>query len=206
MTSREERRALLLEAAKVVVLRHGYRKANLGDVALEAGVSRATVYNYFPSKEALFQGIVAQEMDRLRAAVASELDFAAAPDRVLLDYVRARRKHIKRIKDFYLLTLNVTRDLMTVVQGELDSFQAQERAFLAGLLRAGLAAGLFRSFDPDLMAAALLSALRGLHEDYFFDSQEDFAQGAEVLMTALLMGLLREPGDGEIDVGRGEDA
>jgi len=43
------------------------------------------------------------------------------------------------------------------------------------------------------MAAALLSALRGLHEDYVFDSQEDSARGAEYLVEALLMGLLRQP-------------
>ncbi len=196
MTTKEERRALLLDAAREVILRFGYRKANLMDVARQAGVSRATVYNYFPNKETLFRAIVAQEMERLRDAVAAELDLSAPPDRLLLDYVRARRKHVKRIKDFYLLTLNVTRDLMAVVQDELDGFQSQERAFLAGLLRAGLNAGRFRPLDPELMAAAMLSALRGLHEDYFFDSQEDFAYGAEYLVLALLNGLLAEPTPG----------
>jgi len=206
MSTREERRALLLDAAREVILRFGYRTANLMAAARQAGVSRATVYNYFPNKELLFRAIVRQEMERLRDAVAGELDLSAPPDRLLMDYVRARRKHIKRIKDFYLLTLHVTRDLMAVVQVELDDFQAQERAFLAGLLRSGLNKGLFRSFDPDLMAAALLSAFRGLHEDYFFDSQEDFAQGAEILAKALLLGLLREPPDAEIAVEPGEDA
>jgi AcrR family transcriptional regulator len=194
MSTREDRRAQLLEVAREVVLRHGYRKANLGDVAREAGVSRATVYNYFASKELLLRAIVGHEVEKLRVAVARELDLTAPPDRQLLAYVRARRRHIKKIKDFYILAHHVTRDVMHIVQGEIETQQAQERAYLVGLIRAGVATGLFRTVDPELMGAALFSAVRGLDEDYVFDSQEDFAQGAEYLIRALLVGLLREPG------------
>ncbi len=194
MSTREERRAQLLEVAREVVLRHGYRKANLGDVAREAGVSRATVYNYFTSKELLLRAIVGQEVEQLRRAVACELDLTAPPDRQLLAYVRARRRHIKKIKAFYILVHHVTRDVMHIVQAEIETHQAQERAYLVGLIGAGVRSGLFRPVDPELMGAALFSAVRGLDEDYVFDSLEDFADGAEYLIQALLVGLLREPG------------
>lgn len=194
MSSREERRVQLLEVAREVVLRHGYRKANLGDVAREAGVSRATVYNYFASKELLLRAIVAQEVEQLRAAVARELDLTAPPDQQLLAYVRARRRHIKEIKEFYILAHHVTRDVMHIVQAEIETHQAQERAYLVGLIQAGVRSGLFRPVDPQLMGTALFSAVRGLDEDYVFDSQEDFVAGAEYLIQAILVGLLREPG------------
>ena len=202
MSTREERRAQLLEVAREVVLRHGYRKANLGDVAREAGVSRATVYNYFASKELLLRAIVGHEVQQLRAAVARDVDLRAPPDLQLLDYVRARRRHIKKIKDFYILAHNVTRDVMHIVQGEIETHQAQERAYLVALVRTGVRSGLFRPVDPELLGAALFSAVRGLDEDYVFDSQEDFAAGAEYLVQALLVGLLREPGQATI----GDDA
>jgi AcrR family transcriptional regulator len=193
MSTREERRSQLLEVAREVVLRHGYRKANLGDVAREAGVSRATVYNYFSSKEALLRAIVAQEVARLNTAVAADLDLTAPPHRQLSIYVHARARHIGAIKELYDLANNVTRDVLHIVQAEIEDQQAQERAYLTALIRAGTEAGLFRRVDPELMGAALQSALRGLYEDYVFDSQEGSARGAELLMHTLLLGLMLEP-------------
>jgi AcrR family transcriptional regulator len=193
MSTREERRTQLLEVAREVVLRHGYRKANLGDVAREAGVSRATVYNYFSSKEQLLRAIVAQEVERLGAAVARDLDVTAPPHLQLLSYVRARARHIGAIKDFYDLANNVTRDVLHIVQQEIEDQQAMERAYLVALIRAGVASGLFHPVDSELMGAALLSALRGLYEDYVFDSEDESAAGADLLIRTLLVGLLREP-------------
>ena len=193
MSTREERRAQLLEVAREVVLRHGYRKANLGDVAREAGVSRATVYNYFASKELLLRAIVAQEVQRLTTAVAQDLDVTAPPQLQLLSYVRARARHIGAIKDFYDLANNVTRDVMHIVQQEIEEQQAMERAYLVALIRSGVDSGLFHPVDPELLGAALLSALRGLYEDYVFDSADGSAAGADLLVRALLQGLLIEP-------------
>jgi AcrR family transcriptional regulator len=193
MSTREERRAQLLEVAREVVLRHGYRKANLGDVAREAGVSRATVYNYFSSKEILLRAIVAQEVARINTAVAAELDLGAPPHRQLLSYVAARARHIRAVKELYDLAHNVTRDVLHIVQAEIEDQQAQERAYLTALIGAGIDAGLFCELDRALLGAALQSALRGLYEDYVFDSQEATAQGAELLVRTLLSGMLREP-------------
>jgi len=193
MSTREERRMQLLEVAREVVLRHGYRKTNLGDVAREAGVSRATVYNYFASKELLLRAIVSQEVQRLNVAVAKDLDLTAPPHLQLLSYVRARARHIRAIKDFYDLAHNVTRDVLHIVQDEIEEQQAQERAYLVAQFRAGVDQGLFHPVDPHLLGAALLSALRGLYEDYVFDSEDERGEGAELLIRALLQGLLREP-------------
>jgi AcrR family transcriptional regulator len=196
MSARDDRRGLLLSAARAVILRHGYRKTGLGDVAVEAGVSRATVYNYFSSKEQLFEALVDEEVAQLARAVAASFDPAAAPAEQLLAYVRARRQQLARIRQMYVLTLNVGRDLLPIADKSIRTLQARERAFIAGLVRTGIARGDFRPVDPDLLAAALLSALRGLDEDFVFDNEEDFAVGAEVLIQTLLTGLLRGRGEG----------
>ena len=190
MSSRQERREQLLDAAREVMLRYGYRKATLEDVAQQAGVSRATVYNYFSNKEELFRAIISQVVQRLREAVAADLDPTAPPDEQLLAFVRARERHIKQIKDFYVLTLNVGREMMPMAQGEIDRLQAQERSFVAGLLQHGVRTGRVRNVDPVRLSAALLSALRGLHEDYVFDSKEELEGAGSYLVEILLQGLL----------------
>jgi AcrR family transcriptional regulator len=54
----------LLRAAAVVVARAGPRSLHLSAVAAEAGVSRPTLYAYFPTKEHLLRGLAAYEKAR----------------------------------------------------------------------------------------------------------------------------------------------
>ncbi len=53
-----ERRVLLLAAASDVVAAVGPRRARLVDVARRAGVSKALLYQHFPSKEAMLVALI----------------------------------------------------------------------------------------------------------------------------------------------------
>ena len=55
----------LLEATLVCLARHGIAKTTLDDVAREAGVSRATLYRYFPGKQALLSAAVTDRKSTL---------------------------------------------------------------------------------------------------------------------------------------------
>lgn len=51
----------VLEGARTIFLRDGFDGASVDDIAREAGVSKATLYAYFPDKQVLFREICAQE-------------------------------------------------------------------------------------------------------------------------------------------------
>lgn len=51
----------ILSAAAAVIIRLGYDKTNMSDIAEEAGLSRRTIYLYFRGKEDLFEALVSQE-------------------------------------------------------------------------------------------------------------------------------------------------
>lgn len=50
----EDRSGRVIDAARRVFLRHGYRRVTMGDIAAEAGISRPALYLVFPSKEEIF--------------------------------------------------------------------------------------------------------------------------------------------------------
>ena len=58
------KRRQVLEGAVSVFRRMGFDAASMADVAAEAGVSKATLYVYYPSKEQLFAAVVGEERDR----------------------------------------------------------------------------------------------------------------------------------------------
>lgn len=51
----------ILSAAAEVIIRLGYNKTNVSDIAEEAGLSRRTIYLYFKGKEDLFEALVYRE-------------------------------------------------------------------------------------------------------------------------------------------------
>ena len=58
------KRRLVLEAAADLFMEHGYEKVSMDAVARGAGVSKATLYAHFASKDALFASIVGEACQR----------------------------------------------------------------------------------------------------------------------------------------------
>ena len=54
----------VLEGARTIFLRDGYEGAAVDDIAREAGVSKATLYSYFPDKRIMFMEVFRNELAR----------------------------------------------------------------------------------------------------------------------------------------------
>lgn len=60
-------RATLLASAAKHFAEHGLAGANINRISTDAGYARGTIYNYFPSKEALFAAVLEGGSDRTLA-------------------------------------------------------------------------------------------------------------------------------------------
>jgi TetR/AcrR family transcriptional regulator, mexJK operon transcriptional repressor len=61
-----EKRASILRAARPILLRDGLGGTTLDRVAAEGGIAKMTLYRHFPSKEALFEGLVTAMCEYMR--------------------------------------------------------------------------------------------------------------------------------------------
>jgi AcrR family transcriptional regulator len=71
----------ILAAAQRAIRRRGPQKLSLSAVAEEAGVSRPTVYRWFPTKTLLLAAITAYEVEQFDAGLQSLADSHADPTR-----------------------------------------------------------------------------------------------------------------------------
>src|SRR3954449_506754 len=65
-----QRRELIVAAAAEEFGRHGHRAARMEDIARAAGVTKAVLYDHFPSKGALHAEVVSRASDEMVEAVA----------------------------------------------------------------------------------------------------------------------------------------
>jgi AcrR family transcriptional regulator len=84
--------ATLLEAATRVFVKEGYAKATTNRIAAAAGVSVGSLYQYFPSKEAIVVAMVRRQRERVMREIAALMERAArgecTPEEVVRLYVR----------------------------------------------------------------------------------------------------------------------
>ncbi len=124
----------VLEGARTVFLRHGFEGASVDDIAAEAGVSKATLYSYFPDKRILFIEVAKVECAR-QADEAEKLVGLNAPPEAVLP-VAAQRMLNFLVSDFGQSTFRIC-------VSEAQRFPELGREFYAtgpGLVRERLAA------------------------------------------------------------------
>jgi AcrR family transcriptional regulator len=161
----EERPQQILEAATEVFAEKGLVAARLEDIARRAGVSKGTIYLYFPNKEELFREMVRQlviaNIERAERALVE--DATTATDQ-LHRYIRSHWA-FQRSQLFQALLKFLHGELQQ--HPDLAEFYAREvvmRALrlLAGIIRRGVATGEFRPVDADV-AARMFAALSASH-------------------------------------------
>ncbi|MFW2588472.1 TetR/AcrR family transcriptional regulator [Sagittula sp. SSi028] len=73
----------VISGAQDVFLRDGFEGASVDDIARSAGVSKATLYSYFPDKRLLFMECACLQCNELAQDALGSLDFSRPPREVL---------------------------------------------------------------------------------------------------------------------------
>jgi AcrR family transcriptional regulator len=153
----------ILEAAFRVFGARGLHQATLDDVARAAGITKGTIYLYFPSKAALFSAM-------LRARVNDLLPPMEAPDgRGDTSIHRQLVILAQRLYEFFKSPAYLA--MYRTMVGEAPQFPEAAALLyregilpanrrLAELFRRGMARGEFRPLDPLIAARALVGMLQ----------------------------------------------
>lgn len=64
----------VLDGARKIFMRDGFERAAVADIAREAGVSKATIYAYFPDKQLLFLEVARFECQRQSEAAEARVE------------------------------------------------------------------------------------------------------------------------------------
>jgi AcrR family transcriptional regulator len=74
----DERRRRLLELGADLFTRHSYAELSMSAIAREAGISKALLYHYFPSKQAYFVATLQQQAEELSRLIAVDASLPPA--------------------------------------------------------------------------------------------------------------------------------
>src|SRR6266498_3607863 len=151
------RRAQLLDVARRVFARDGYRGASMEAIADAAGVTKPVLYQHFPSKHALYWSLLESELGQLTAALERAFDLAEGNEQRLRLGFGAYLGFVEEHEDAFRL-------LFTEGLGLDDAFQrrvARFRNWVAERITAIISA---EAGLPGPRARALAIAIVGMAE------------------------------------------
>jgi len=155
-------RQKLLEAAAAEFAQNGFVGANINQISLSAGFAKGTIYNYFPSKRALMLALIEEIAARHNAFISARVQEEEDPDGRLKAFFSAGYHFINQ----YPMQAQVA---INVVFGHDQEFKEQIfQAYLplfaliqGDIVEAGIEDGRFKSTDPDMTTALLMSLYLG---------------------------------------------
>jgi AcrR family transcriptional regulator len=103
------RERAILDVTAELLLRHGYNKVTMSDVADAVGLNRRLVYLLFPSKDALIQALLLRELNSYTEVWKRYLESDPLGGTVASVY----RGLLATLKQFPLMTAMYTRDAQT---------------------------------------------------------------------------------------------
>jgi AcrR family transcriptional regulator len=188
----------LLDAARALFVEKGFTAARAQDIAARAGVSKATLYLYFRSKEELLQALIAE---RFRSGIVIGDAHGHAgdgrPSRALLrDALLAWRTGLLAADagGLFKLVVTETRNFPGLAQFWSREVLEPAHSLVAAIVERGVKRGEFRAVDPTLVVHALVLPVlvSCLHRHAMRPALRDEALTAEPDLFGRLVDLVLE--------------
>ena len=182
---------VLIGAALEVLAEHGYESTSLEAIALRAGLTKATLYYHFDSKEAIYGAVLVKYLGEALARLESDVEQAISPSDAILRVIDGQFDDTLSPSKRYVHYQEIVRtspEVRTLVR------EAQRRyeTALAEVIRRGQESGDFMPGDPQILAMIIIGAIgrtaRWFRPDARVSGDEFRQMVARLLMHGLVAG------------------
>lgn len=169
---KEARPQELLEAALALFVEKGYAATRTEEVAQHAGVSKGTLYLYYPSKEELFKAVVRHNLSSL-IAEGEEIagSFEGSSSELLSFLLHTWWQHVGNTPaaGIHKIVLSEVRNFPELAQFYTDEVIMPANRLFGGCVQRGIDRGEFRAMPLHEVAHALIAPIifMALHRHSF---------------------------------------
>lgn len=160
-----ERPQELLEAALSLFVEKGFSATRTEEVARLAGVSKGTLYLYYPSKEELFKAVVRTHLSEVIVEGSGLIDQFEGPTSELLHLLAHTwwsRVGASKASGIMLVIVNEANNFPDLIQFYMDEVVAPAHAMLSKAVQRGMDRGEFRPMDVSAVVHALIAPVHFL--------------------------------------------
>ena len=192
----ESRREEILAAARKMFAEKGFQRTTTREIALEAGASEGTIFNYFATKDEILLGLA---QTYLIETFPREMKIPeGADDVVVLETIITNRlQHIEKYGDFISILMGEALFRPGFGRQISDRMMTSVFSFLGEFIERRIRSGAFLDVDPAILMRALIGQIVGSGFIWRFVFHEKghlpISSVAPVLARLFLDGVRKEP-------------
>ena len=134
----------------------------MDEIAEQAGMGKASLYYYFPTKERLFEAVVLNEQRKFLDCVEMIVKKNITASEKLRQYVQLRFEYFNKIVTLNVSEVRSSTKMKPILRKLFDIVSAQELEVINGFIREGKKLGEFHIRSAEVAARVFQHALHGL--------------------------------------------
>lgn len=141
----------IVDAARKLFYKFGFKKVSMDEIAREAGVTKKTVYTYFSSKEELFKYFIQEELDNMKKIVEDiekeDLDFFEAVHQIIFQLIKYKNKR----QFFKLMTKEAEVLKSSIASKSLNLIDEQIQSYIYDIVKNAMDKGYIKKENPEVV-------------------------------------------------------
>ena len=194
---KEAKKLDIIQAAMKVFAQKGFANTKMIDVAEVAKIGKGTIYEYFKSKDEIFEYVFTHYMESMETVVAKAIFKLTDPVEkirtIFLSWAEMISTHstdiVEIMLDFWAEAVR-KKDVKNLGIIKLDKIYEDFRIIIKSILDEGIRSGKFKKVDTYLTASLLLGAMDGLMIQWIlnkniFDIKKATEHSTDVFLTGI---------------------
>ena len=159
---KQEKAESILNTAKKMFGRYGLQKTTLDEIARMARVAKATIYNYFGSKDRVYLEVLRREANEIVKKISLSVDQEVLPVDKIVAFARAKFQYMRQAINILNLDREGIEKLLPSAESIRNELFEREVNIIRSILEEGVEKGIFRLNNVPLAATAIGQSFRNL--------------------------------------------
>jgi len=198
MEDKKSKKEKILEASMKIFFREGFHKAKISEIAEEAHIGKGTVYEYFESKEQLFEETAKSYVDNYCRLLTQVIEQEEKPIDKLKSYLAFQKQNAHKFRNFYHLFEKRGETLDKEIFKVIITARNRILRLISNIIEKGIQEGVFRELDPYIAASIFFGSTEQLVFDQMITEESVkyvFNNDEEEFLNILLKGIQKETGN-----------
>lgn len=157
----------------------GLEKTTMKEIASDLGMSKASLYYYFPDKESLMKAVVEMEQESFLEIVNRELSLLTDPREQLRKFQDLRHTYFRTFFNLGRLRHDEIREIKPILSTLLANFMEKEETLIEKIIEEGNRMKIFNISNPRETGSLYIELLKGLRLLSFQKKDYLYVENAE---------------------------
>jgi AcrR family transcriptional regulator len=183
----------IIEQIEDKLFSEGFYKTTMDDVASELGMSKKTIYKFFPSKEDLVMAIAKHFMDRMKSKILPALNSDKNAIEKLSELIKILAGASEKISK---KRMEEMKRHFPAIWNEIDSFRTKMMfENITKVIDQGKKEGLFIDYPTNIIMNILVASIRNIvNPDFILNNNFSIIEAARTVFKIIIGGILTEKG------------